>query len=77
MIIPSDKLKHIGVSFLIMVALSVIHIPLLWAALATFTIGLAKELYDKYIQKTFIDVFDLIADIAGIVAGFIWMRLFY
>jgi hypothetical protein len=36
-----------------------------------FTIGFIKELVDKYIRKTFFDVWDLIA--TGIGGVFIWI----
>lgn len=64
----SDKLLHSMVGNTIFVVAFIIAYLFysLWASLATaigvvLLIGLAKELYDKYIKRTFIDWYDIVA----------------
>lgn len=45
-----DKLKHIVVSAIIMVALSLV-LPKWVASMITLTIGIGKEVYDKVSKK--------------------------
>lgn len=64
----SDKLLHskygnmlfVG-TFLVAVLFLSVGESLLIAAIALGVIGLCKELYDKYIKKTFIDWWDIVA----------------
>lgn len=64
----SDKLLHSKYGNMIFIAISLsamIFLPfvksLLIAAIMLGIIGLCKELYDKYIKKTFIDWWDIVA----------------
>lgn len=64
----SDKLLHSkygNIIFIITFLSALIFLPvvksLLIAAIALGVIGLCKELYDKYIKKTFTDWFDIVA----------------
>ena len=64
----SDKLLHSKYGNIIFIAIflsSLILVSvgksLLIAAIALGVIGLCKELYDKYIKKTFIDWWDIVA----------------
>lgn len=65
----SDKLLHskygnilfVG-TFLVAVLFLSVAKSLLIAAIALGVIGLCKELYDKYIKKTFIDWWDIVAN---------------
>ncbi|ATA87846.1 hypothetical protein CGC50_12355 [Capnocytophaga gingivalis] len=64
----SDKLLHSKYGNIIFIATSLsalIFLPvvksLLIAAIILGSIGLCKELYDKYIKKTFIDWWDIVA----------------
>lgn len=63
-----DKLKHIVVSAIIMVALSLV-LPKWVAAIITLTIGIGKEVYDKVSKKGWAEWKDLVADLIGIVIG--------
>ena len=64
----SDKLLHskygnmlfVGIFLVVVLFLSVGE-SLLIAAIMLGIIGLCKELYDKYIKKTFIDWWDIVA----------------
>ena len=64
----SDKLLHskygnmlfVGI-FLVAVLFLSVGKSLLIAAIALGVIGLCKELHDKYIKKTFIDWWDIVA----------------
>lgn len=67
-VFKEDKLKHIVVSAVIMVLLS-LFLPKLIAAVVTLTIGIGKELYDKYTGKGCAEWKDLLSDIIGIVIG--------
>lgn len=64
-----DKLKHIVVSAIIMVALSLV-LPKWLAAIITFSIGICKEVYDKVNGNGHPEWKDLVADVIGIVVGF-------
>ena len=64
----SDKRLHsmVGNTIFVVAFLSSYLFYSLWAALATaigvvLLVGLAKELYDKYIKRTFIDWWDIVA----------------
>ena len=64
----SDKLLHSKVGNLIFILIFVISFffatflkSLLISIIGLLLIGLFKELYDKYIKKTFIDWYDIIA----------------
>ena len=66
----SDKLLHSMVGNTIFVVAFIIAYLLysLWAALAmaigvVLLVGIAKELYDKYIKRTFIDWWDIVASL--------------
>lgn len=63
-----DKLKHIVVSAIIMVALSIV-LPKLVAAAITFSIGICKEVYDKVSKKGSAEWKDILADSVGIIIG--------
>ena len=63
-----DKLKHIIVSAVIMVILS-LFIPKILAAIITICIGIGKELYDKYSGKGCSEWEDLLSDFIGILIG--------
>lgn len=66
--IGADKLKHIVVSAILMVALNLI-LPTWVAALITLCIGIGKEIYDKVSGKGCAEWLDLLADIIGIIIG--------
>ena len=66
----SDKLLHSMVGNTIFVVAFIIAYLLysLWAALAmaigvVLLVGLAKELYDKFIKRTFIDWWDIVVSL--------------
>lgn len=61
--IPKDKLIHFCIGLLLaqFVYLS------LWFLLLPITIGVIKELYDKYIRKTGFDWIDLLVTTSGII----------
>jgi hypothetical protein len=63
-----DKLKHIVVSAIIMVALSLV-LPKWIAAIITLSIGIGKEVYDKVSKKGCAEWKDLVADCIGILIG--------
>lgn len=63
-----DKLKHIVVSAIIAVTLN-LFLPWWAAGLATLTIGVGKEVYDKVSGKGQAEWKDLLADLVGILIG--------
>lgn len=63
-----DKLKHIVVSAIIMVALSLV-LPKWIAAIITLSIGIGKEVYDKVSKKGWAEWKDIMCDIIGIIIG--------
>jgi len=69
----NDKLLH----FLILLAAT--FCIALFSPITAFIVGLiiavGKELYDKYIKKTFIDVYDLLADYGGIFTALILAQI--
>lgn len=63
-----DKLLHSrygNLIFIVVFLLSFIFLPFLSSLLVSivvlFSIGLVKELYDKYYKKTFADWYDIVA----------------
>ena len=63
-----DKLKHIVVSAIIVVALN-LFLPWWVAGLITLAIGVGKEVYDKVSGKGHAEWKDLLADFVGILIG--------
>ena len=65
----SDKIKHIGVSALIVVVLAPFT-GIAGATLISLLIGGIKELvWDKWMKRGCCDAEDLIADVAGAILG--------
>lgn len=66
----SDKLLHsmVGNTIFVVAFITAYLFYSLWAALAmaigvVLLVGLVKELYDKYIKRTFIDWWDIVASL--------------
>jgi hypothetical protein len=64
----SDKLLHsmVGNTIFVVAFITAYLLYSLWAALAmaigvVLLVGLVKELYDKFIKRTFIDWWDIVA----------------
>lgn len=71
-------LLHFVVSFILMEIMCGVWGSWCWAALATFIIGLFKEIVvDKLVMKENVDTDDLWADIFGIVGALITMWLMF
>ena len=66
----NDKLLHFTVSLALVVLLSLL-MPCAVAEVVTLAVGVMKELYDKYVKRTRIDVLDLVADALGAGTGLI------
>lgn len=64
----NDKLKHFGVSFLLMILFGLLFGAMI-GTIITLTIGILKEVYDKYIGMTGFDWKDIQADLGGILLG--------
>ncbi len=68
--ISSDKYLHCMVSLVMVQLLCAIPGVHAWLALViTLCIGIAKELFDKYVMGTFFDKEDLKADFIGALLG--------
>lgn len=63
-----DKLKHVIVSAVVMVMLSLV-LPKWVAGLITLSIGVGKEVYDKVSKKGCCEWKDIMCDLIGIVIG--------
>lgn len=63
-----DKLKHIVVSAIIVVALSLV-LPKWISAVITLSIGIGKEVHDKVSKKGCAEWKDIVCDLIGIVIG--------
>lgn len=63
-----DKYKHVVVSAALSAVLALV-LPWWAAALLTFAIGVAKEVYDKVSGKGCAENKDMICDIIGIIIG--------
>jgi hypothetical protein len=63
--ISQDKLIHFFASAWLVFAIYLFTNDFDWAFLGAFGLGFGKELYDKFIKKTEIDFYDLVADFAG------------
>ena len=66
-----DKAKHGVASFIIFTAFAVISKNLVFSFIATYSLGIIKEIYDQIRQKnTPIQSFqDIVSDMVGIVLG--------
>ena len=62
----SDKYVHFIVC-MILVQLIALFIPILYAMLVVFILGLGKEIFDSKQKDDKFDVKDLLADILGII----------
>lgn len=76
-LIGLDKLKHIGITFIIssfigtiIFLLSNIECGIISAVYSGLVVGLTKEFFDSYF-----DWKDLLADIVGIILSIIWLIL--
>ena len=70
--ISPDKYLHCLVSLVIVQTLCAVPGIHAWLALViTLCIGIAKELLDKYVMKTFFDLDDFKADSVGALLGVI------
>lgn len=67
--ISQDKLIHFFASAWILLCVLLITNDVNIAFFGAFGIGILKELYDKFIKKTEIDFYDLVADFGGCVAS--------
>lgn len=63
-----DKLKHVIVSAVVMVMLSLV-LPKWVAVIATLSIGVSKEVYDKVSKRGCAEWKDLLADCIGVIIG--------
>lgn len=72
--LPSDKLLHSICSLLLVIVLSLIF-PIWASVLITLFIGISKEVYDKVSKKGHAEIKDLIADLIGILIGFLIINL--
>ncbi len=67
-----DKYLHTTISALLVIVLAK-TMPIFMAVGLAFLVGIGKELYDKFVNRTRIDVWDLTADAVGLViGGVIW-----
>ncbi|MGD2065747.1 MAG: hypothetical protein PVI43_01075 [Candidatus Bathyarchaeota archaeon] len=64
-----DKVLHV-IAGMFMGAVSQLSVPRsIIPIFVAILIAIGKELYDKYIKKTYFDFFDMFATIAGIFVG--------
>ena len=78
----NDKLKHFIAGFVICIVgyFLISMIPLdvhasLAGMLLSFLAGFLKELYDKFIKKTYFDWYDWLATTVGGTAGFLIIEI--
>lgn len=63
-----DKVIHLAINFLIVN----MNYDYLILVIIAVILSILKELYDKYVKKTYIDKYDLLADAFGIILGSIF-----
>lgn len=63
-----DKVIHLAINFLIVN----MNYDYLILVIVAVILSILKELYDKYVKKTYIDKYDLLADACGIILGSIF-----
>lgn len=66
----NDKLLHFYIACGITLILS-FRIGYLWAVLVVIGLIIGKEIFDKYIKKTFFSIPDIKAGVSGILSGVI------
>ena len=64
-----EKWVHALLSFVIFISLG-FYANIFLAYVITLSLGILKELYDKFFQHTAFDFNDILADIVGIIAGY-------
>ena len=69
--IEGDKILHFIVSFFLYLIIALAFRNLYMAVWIVFAIGIGKELYDNYIQKTYFDLEDLAFDVIGIFLAYL------
>lgn len=70
----NDKLLHFSISALLTVLFSLLA-GFEWGTLIVITIGIGKELWDRYIRNKVFSIPDLMADGSGIVIGLVIFTL--
>lgn len=70
----NDKLLHFSISALLTVLFSLLA-GFEWGTLIVITIGIGKELWDRYIRDKVFSIPDLMADGSGIVIGLVIFTL--
>lgn len=70
----NDKLLHFSISALLTVLFSLLA-GFVWGTLIVITIGIGKELWDRYIRDKVFSIPDLMADGSGIVIGLVIFTL--
>ena len=71
--IEKDKLIHFCIGLL----LAQLMYFSLWFLLLPVLIGVIKELYDKYVRKTGLNWWDLLATVSGVVPVLVVLMLLY
>jgi len=74
--IQKDKLQHFWYSTFATFFLSLIF-GMPGAVILVLLAGICKEIYDEYVKGTGFDIYDLFADILGIVSGVILYALLF
>jgi hypothetical protein len=67
--IQKDKIKHFSVSLALMLVLGAVNIH--FGIILAVSIGIAKEVYDDKSGKGTPDIYDIVANWIGIVAGYL------
>lgn len=66
-----DKIKHCIASFIIFTVLAIITKNIVLAFIATYILGIIKEMYDQILKKNtpLQSLLDIISDVLGIILG--------
>lgn len=74
-ILIGDAQLHFCASFVISAILYLVLHNIRTAFFLTTIIGVAKQLYDNYVKKTYFDMSDFASDVVGAIAGIMAVAL--
>jgi len=69
-----DKICHLFAGIIIALTIGLIFTPTIGFGVGVL-IGLVKELYDKFIKKTFFDKVDMYVTWLGVLVGYLFLKI--
>lgn len=74
--LKADRLLHFSTSAFIFFALMIAFKSYDVGIISSVVIFIGKELYDKYVKKTYFDIIDALASFFGVVFSLVYWSIF-